>query len=47
METKIVLQGKEVKGFQLVSVQVNVDSKWTRYTIEGLIKRPVKTGKKK
>lgn len=47
MQTRIVLQGKEVKGFKLVSYQINVDNKGTRYIIEGFIQPPVKKEKKK
>lgn len=47
METKIVLHGKEVKGFKLVSYQIHVDNEGTRYTIEGFISPPVKKVKKK
>jgi hypothetical protein len=39
METKIVLQGKEVKGCQI--------NEGTRYTIDGFIKPPAKKEKKK
>jgi len=45
-ETKVILRGKELKGFQLVEFSTHDDWEATRYTIEGFVQRPLPKPKK-
>lgn len=46
-ETKIVIQGKEIKDFKVISYLISVDNGGTRYTIEGIICPSTRKVKKK